>query len=65
VQKVQKVEGFFEKMLTKEEWENPEFLRFSNAEIPASDIELSTDGIDEIINQYKLPDSIGSTVKPD
>jgi len=65
VQKVEKVEGFFEKMLTKEEWDNPEFLRFSNAEIPASDIELATDGIDEIINQYKLPDNLGSAVKLD
>jgi len=38
---MQKVERFFEKMLTKEEWENPDFLRFSNVEIPASDVELS------------------------
>jgi len=53
-----KVEPFFEKMLTKEEWDKPDFLRFSNAEIPASDIELSIDGIDEIINQYKLPDTL-------
>jgi len=62
---MEKVERLFEKMLTKEQWENPEFLRFSNAEIPASDIELETDGIDEIINQYKLPDNLGSAVKPD
>jgi len=63
---MQKVEQFFQKMLTKEEWDKPDFLRFSNAEIPASDIELSTDVIDEIINKYKLPDTMTeSTIKPD
>jgi hypothetical protein len=37
-----KVEDFFSKTVTKEEWDNPDLMRFSNAEIPASDIKLTS-----------------------
>jgi hypothetical protein len=52
-----KEDGFFDKMLTKEEWDDPELMRFSNADIPASDIELGS-RLDEIIEQDKLPDTL-------
>jgi hypothetical protein len=54
---MKKEDGFFNRMLTKEEWDNPDLMRFSNAEIPASDIELGT-RLDEIIEQEKLPDTL-------
>jgi len=37
-----KVEDFFSKTVTKEEWDNPDLMCFSNAEIPASDIKLAS-----------------------
>jgi hypothetical protein len=51
------VERFFNKMLTKEEWDNPDFILFSNTEIPPGNIKLGT-RLNEIIQQYKLPDNI-------
>ena len=50
-----KIENFFSKMLTKEQWDNPDLMRFSNAEIPASDIELDEAIIDKIISAHRLP----------
>ena len=52
-----KVENFFNKMVTKEEWDNPDFMRFSNTEIPASDVKLGSH-LMEIVNEYRLPESL-------
>jgi hypothetical protein len=54
---MKKSEGFFDRMLTKEEWDDPGLMRFSNVEIPACDIELGT-RLDEIIEQNRLPDTV-------
>jgi len=54
---MKKPERFFDRMLTKEEWDDPGLMRFSNVEIPVSDIELGT-RLDEIIEQNKLPDTL-------
>jgi len=43
-------ENFFHRLLTKEEWDDPDFMKFSNAEIPASDVELGTI-LNEAINE--------------
>jgi len=55
-----KVENFFGKMVTKEEGENPDFMRFSNTEIPASDVKLGSH-LTEIITEGRLPESLPPT----
>ena len=46
---------FFSRMITREEWDNPDLLLFTNAEIPLEDVELGT-YLDEIIAEHRLPD---------
>ena len=50
-----RLDSFFNKMLTKEQWDDPSLIKFSNAEIPASDIVLDEAVIDKVISALHLP----------
>lgn len=43
------IENFFDRMVTKEEWESPDFMKFTNAEIPDGEVEFGT-RIDAIVH---------------
>jgi len=44
---------FFGRMITKEEWDDPDLLMFTNADIPVSSITLGTH-LQDIINSRLL-----------
>ena len=50
-----KPEGFLHRLLTEEEWSNPDFIKFTNAEIPANDVVLGN-RLNEIVSKYIIPD---------
>ena len=46
--------GISDKVLTKEQWNSPSSITFTNTEIPASDIELDDELIENIVSSYNL-----------
>ena len=49
--------GFLNRVLTEEEWNNPDFMKFSNAEIPANDVVFGN-RLEELVEKYTTPSII-------